>query len=93
MDFIIEQVFFFHFFAIHLPPVEEGEFLLYIMLNIPIPAMIVNRCLLYVFVRVELRFPLYLPSTAVLGTAFAIFPICRLPLRYTCDHISFFSHL
>ena len=81
------------FFAIHLPPVEEGEFLLYIMLNIPIPAMIVNRCLLYVFVRVELRFPLYLPSTAVLGTAFAIFPICRLPLRYTCDHISFFSHL
>ena len=83
----------FLFFAIHLPPVEEGEFLLYIMLNIPIPAMIVNRCLLYVFVRVELRFPLYLPSTAVLGTAFAIFPICRLPLRYTCDHISFFSHL
>ena len=71
----------------------RGEFLLYIMLNIPIPAMIVNRCLLYVFVRVELRFPLYLPSTAVLGTAFAIFPICRLPLRYTCDHISFFSHL
>ena len=83
----------FCFYAIHLPPVEEGEFLLYIMLNIPIPAMIVNRCLLYVFVRVELRFPLYLPSTAVLGTAFAIFPICRLPLRYTCDHISFFSHL
>ena len=33
MDFIIEQVFFFHFFAIHLPPVEEGEFLLYIMLK------------------------------------------------------------
>ena len=33
MDFIIEQVFFFHFFAIHLQPVEEGEFLLYIMLN------------------------------------------------------------
>ena len=33
MDFIIEQAFFFHFFAIHLPPVEEGEFLLYIMLN------------------------------------------------------------
>ena len=33
MDFIIEQVFFFHFFAIHLPLVEEGEFLLYIMLN------------------------------------------------------------
>ena len=55
--------------------------------------MIVNRCLLYVFVRVELRFPLYLPPTAVLGTAFAIFPICRLSLRYTCDRISFFSHL
>ena len=53
--------------------------------------MIVNRCLLYVFVRVELRFPLYLPPTAVLGTAFAIFPICRLSLRYTCDRISFFS--
>ena len=34
MDFIIEQVFFSVFFTIHLPPVEEGEFLLYIMLNI-----------------------------------------------------------
>ena len=33
MDFIIEQVFFSVFFAIHLPPVEEGEFLLYIMLK------------------------------------------------------------
>ena len=32
MDFIIEQVFF-YLFAIHLPPVEEGEFLLYIMLK------------------------------------------------------------
>ena len=83
----------FLFFTIHLPPVEEGEFLLYIMLNIPIPAMIVNRCLLYVFVRVELRFPLYLPPTAVLGTAFAIFPICRLSQRYTCDCIRTFFHL
>ena len=92
MDLATKQAFFL-FFAIHLPPVEEGEFLLYIMLNIPIPAMIVNRCLLYVFVRVELRFPLYLPPTAVLGTAFAIFPICRLSPRYTCDRISFFSHL
>ena len=55
--------------------------------------MIVNRCLLYVFVRVELRFPLYLPPTAVLGTAFAIFLICRLSLRYTCDRICNFSHL
>ena len=36
MDFIIEQVFFL-LFAIHLPPVEEGEFLLYIMLNHEIP--------------------------------------------------------
>ena len=32
MDHIAEQVFFL-FFAIHLPPVEEGEFLLYIMLK------------------------------------------------------------
>ena len=55
--------------------------------------MIVNRCLLYVFVRVELRFPLYLPPTTVLGTAFAIFPICRLSLRYTCDCIRTFFHL
>ena len=93
MNCIVEQVFFFCFFAIHLPPVEEGEFLLYIMLNIPIPAMIVNRCLLYVFVRVELRFPLYLPPTAVLGTAFAIFPICRLSLLYTCDCIRTIFHL
>lgn len=55
--------------------------------------MIVNRCLLYVFVRVELRFPLYLPPTAVLGTAFAIFLICRLSLLYTCDCIRTFFHL
>lgn len=55
--------------------------------------MIVNRCLLYVFVRVELRFPLYLPPTAVLGTAFAIFLICRLSLLYTCDRIRNFSYL
>ena len=33
MDFAAKQVFFL-FFAIHLPPVEEGEFLLYIMLNV-----------------------------------------------------------
>ena len=78
----------------HLPIRRKNECLLLLfLLNIPIPAMIVNRCLLYVFVRVELRFPLYLPPTAVLGTAFAIFPICRLSLRYTCDRISFFSHL
>ena len=32
MDFATKQVFFF-IFAIHLPPVEEGEFLLYIMLK------------------------------------------------------------
>ena len=32
MNHITEQVFFF-LFAIHLPPVEDGEFLLYIMLN------------------------------------------------------------
>ena len=32
MNRIAEQVFF-CFFAIHLPPVEEGEFLLYIMLK------------------------------------------------------------
>ena len=32
MDLIFKQVFFL-FFAIHLPPVEEGEFLLYIMLK------------------------------------------------------------
>ena len=55
--------------------------------------MIVNRCLLYVFVRVELRFPLYLPPTAVLGTAFALFLICRLSLLYTCDCIRTFFHL
>ena len=29
MDCIIEQVFSFYFYAIHLPPAEEGEFLLY----------------------------------------------------------------
>ena len=29
MDCIIEQVFSFCFYAIHLPPAEEGEFLLY----------------------------------------------------------------
>ena len=29
MDRIIEQVFSFYFYAIHLPPAEEGEFLLY----------------------------------------------------------------
>ena len=32
MDLTTKQAFFL-FFAIHLPPVEEGEFLLYIMLN------------------------------------------------------------
>mgnify|MGYP003285266570 CR=1 FL=1 len=32
MNHITEQAFFF-LFAIHLPPVEDGEFLLYIMLN------------------------------------------------------------
>ena len=32
MDLTTKQVFFL-FFAIHLPPVEEGEFLLYIMLK------------------------------------------------------------
>ena len=32
MDFIAKQVFFL-FFAIHLPPVEEGEFFLYIILK------------------------------------------------------------
>ena len=32
MDLATKQVFFL-FFAIHLPPVEEGEFLLYIMLK------------------------------------------------------------
>ena len=32
MDLATKQTFFL-FFAIHLPPVEEGEFLLYIMLN------------------------------------------------------------
>ena len=55
--------------------------------------MIVNRCLLYVFVRVELRFPLYLPPTAVLGTAFTIILIYRLSLLYTCDRIRNFSYL
>ena len=34
MDCIIEQVFSFYFYAIHLPPAEEGEFLLYIMLKL-----------------------------------------------------------
>ena len=54
--------------------------------------MIVNRCLLYVFVRVELRFPLYLPPTAVLGTAFAIFLICRLSSAlYLWPHFLFFA--
>ena len=33
MNRIAEQVFFSVFFAIHLPPIEEGEFLLYIMLK------------------------------------------------------------
>ena len=33
MNRIAERVFFSVFFAIHLPPIEEGEFLLYIMLN------------------------------------------------------------
>ena len=36
MNRVEEQVFFpvfYMFFSIHLPPVEEGEFLLYIMLN------------------------------------------------------------
>ena len=32
MDLTTKQAFFL-FFAIHLPPVEEGEFLLYIMLK------------------------------------------------------------
>ena len=52
------------------------------------PVMIVNGCLLYVFVGIELRFPLYLPLTAVLGTAFAFFLTCRLSpaphLPYDC---------
>ena len=34
MNLIVEQVFFSAFFAIHLPPIEEGEFLLYIMLKL-----------------------------------------------------------
>lgn len=33
MDRIIEQVFSFYFYAIHLPPAEEGEFLLYYVKN------------------------------------------------------------
>jgi hypothetical protein len=33
MNRIAEQAFFSVFFAIHLPPIEEGEFLLYIMLK------------------------------------------------------------
>ena len=33
MDCIIEQVFSFYFYAIHLPPAEEGEFLLYYVKN------------------------------------------------------------
>nr|DAK88107.1 MAG TPA: hypothetical protein [Caudoviricetes sp.] len=36
MNRIAEQVFFSVFFAIHLPPIEEGEFLLYIMLKLHI---------------------------------------------------------
>ena len=34
MNRVAEQVFFSVFFAIHLPPIEEGEFLLYIMLKL-----------------------------------------------------------
>lgn len=37
MDCIIEQVFSFYFYAIHLPPAEEGEFLLYYVKNILFP--------------------------------------------------------
>ena len=42
MDLTTKQAFFL-FFAIHLPPVEEGEFLLYIMLKAWISEMILEN--------------------------------------------------
>ena len=51
MDFIIEQVFFFHFFAIHLPPVEEGEFLLYYV-KITLISSFVNMSVRVIFAAV-----------------------------------------
>jgi len=41
MDLATKQAFFL-FFAIHLPPVEEGEFLLYIMLKFAVPVILGN---------------------------------------------------
>ena len=41
MDLTTKQAFFL-FFAIHLPPVEEGEFLLYIMLKFAVPVILGN---------------------------------------------------
>ena len=41
MDLATKHAFFL-FFAIHLPPVEEGEFLLYIMLKFAVPVILGN---------------------------------------------------
>ena len=69
--------------------------------------MIVNRCLLYVFIALCFTpSPYSCPGNcirnfsylkiifcAIFVTAFAIFPICRLSLLYTCDCIRTFFHL
>ena len=43
MDCIIEQMFSFCFYTIHLPPAEEGEFLLYYVKNNDGQVMVSNR--------------------------------------------------
>ena len=53
MDCIIEQVFSFYFYAIHLPPAEEGEFLLTFVKNTPanshLKALYKSPSLQYIF--------------------------------------------
>ena len=51
MDCIIEQVFSFYFYAIHLPPAEEGEFLLYYV-KITLISSFVNMSVRVIFAAV-----------------------------------------
>ena len=63
MDHIIEQAFSFYFYAIHLPPAEEGEFLLYYVKTPLTPLFLKASLSLYFFpttlgvVPVALSFP------------------------------------
>ena len=63
MNRIAEQVFFSVFFAIHLPPIEEGEFLLYIMLNIQLTVAPITKPILAV-VKSPFKVPSANPTTA-----------------------------